>query len=37
MMSGVVDQAGTLRSMHDQLETVAELNMPKTRLSLIHI
>lgn len=32
MMSGVVDQAGTLRSMHDQLETVAELNMPKTRV-----
>jgi flagellar biosynthesis protein FlhG len=32
MMSGVIDQAGTLRSMRDQLDSVAELNMPKTRV-----
>lgn len=32
MMSGVIDQAGTLRSMRDQLDSAAELNMPKTRV-----
>lgn len=32
MMSGVMDQAGTLRSMRDQLDNSAELNMPKTRV-----
>lgn len=32
MTSGVIDQAGTLRSMHDQSTMAAELNMPKTRV-----
>ncbi len=32
MMSGAIDQAGTLRSMRDQLDSAVELNMPKTRV-----
>ncbi len=32
MMSGVMDQADTLRSMRDQLDSAAALNMPKTRV-----
>lgn len=32
MMSGVTDQAGTLRTLHEQSDTAAELNMPKTRV-----
>ncbi|MCW8859512.1 MAG: MinD/ParA family protein [Deltaproteobacteria bacterium] len=32
MISGAMDQAGTLRSMHDQLDTATELHMPTTRV-----